>query len=517
MNCKLDLGNNGSFDWRRLGNAHYVCTATARAQIEAALCLNLTPSDLGERLSCIPGCFSLVIEQDDCVILAGDIAGGFPLLYSSDGQGIAVSDNASAAAPARMEIRPLAAAEFRMATYVSDGETLLAGLRQIRPGEIVVIGKADGSTERHDYWSFATGKSHHASTEEYDRILHEVFTDLGDALGGRRVYLPLSGGLDSRTVAVMLRRVGYDNVSCFSYGRKGSFESETARAVARALGYEFSFLEYTADDWESFYESRDWDGFLSYAFSFCRTACVQPTMAVARLARKPGDGERGVVIPGHISYNSAVPLEALCGKALSRDKVAELFLGDEYVHDVMSVAERAALLEKVTQGLGLEKGRRYKPSEWLPAFWNLGWRGSQTQFYNHDVRSYEYYGFEWEMPFWDVRVADYWKAVAPDQAFRRRLYHEYCERWINPHVGLHTAIPDSSRFPRVMAGLKKVAPEALLRMRRSIISKKDLDVHDCLGWETFLKQFALENQTFNSYIAEYSMSRFLSCTDYPGI
>lgn len=512
MNIEFRPGGNASFQWTRKNNGSYICTATAKKQVEDIFRRQVSLDVLKDRLAQVKGCFSLVVESEDRFFLASDIAGGFPLLYSKCGSSIIISDDAFAAAPDSRKMRQVAALEYRTATYVANGETLIEDMFQVQAGEIVTIDKRDGEIEKHDYWSFSADFSHVASVAEYDRLLLEVFTEMAEALDGRRVFIPLSGGLDSRTVAVMLHRIGYDNVTCFSYGRKGCFESETARRVASKLGYELVYFEYTPDDWAEFYRSKDWDGFLSYAFSFCRIGCVQPTMAVKRLAEIVGDAREGVVVPGHISYNSAVPIEAFSAKGQSAREVAKLLLRGENIHDVFSRAEERMLVERISKILGLDSHGAYQTSEWLSASWNLEWRCSQTLFYNHDVRNYDYFGFGWELPFWDIRVANYWRNITLDQAYGRRLYHEYCEQHINPHVGVSTALPKSFKMS-MREVLKRTAPLEMRQLYRCIAAKVKPDKLDVLGWRGFTEAYTRKGQTFNSYIAEYCLDHFVDPAD----
>jgi asparagine synthase (glutamine-hydrolysing) len=68
--------------------------------------------------------------------------------------------------------------------------------------------------------------------------------------------VPLSGGLDSRIIVAMLKRLGVEDVICFTYGKKGNREAEISRQVAEALGYRWYFVEYTKEKLYDGYHSR---------------------------------------------------------------------------------------------------------------------------------------------------------------------------------------------------------------------------------------------------------------------
>ena len=73
------------------------------------------------------------------------------------------------------------------------------------------------------------------ATEEFAQLFERITRE---QLGDRKVILPLSGGLDSRTQAAALKR--NQNVFSFSYEfPNGIPEAGYARAIAKAMGFPF--------------------------------------------------------------------------------------------------------------------------------------------------------------------------------------------------------------------------------------------------------------------------------------
>lgn len=93
------------------------------------------------------------------------------------------------------------------------------------------------------YWNFPYGeKEPDKGTEnELAEALHDhLLTALKRQLRGvNRILLPISGGLDSRTMAGLLAQSGFSgHVLAYSYGQPSSRDVRYGRAIARKLGYQ---------------------------------------------------------------------------------------------------------------------------------------------------------------------------------------------------------------------------------------------------------------------------------------
>lgn len=78
------------------------------------------------------------------------------------------------------------------------------------------------------------------AVEEFADIFHRI---IERDLQGKEVILPLSGGLDSRSLAVALSHLGIKPY-CYSYGFKGSFnETKYGREIAEKLNWDFEAYE----------------------------------------------------------------------------------------------------------------------------------------------------------------------------------------------------------------------------------------------------------------------------------
>jgi asparagine synthase (glutamine-hydrolysing) len=117
-------------------------------------------------------------------------------------------------------------------------------------------------------------------------------------LAGRTAVIPLSGGFDSRLIAVLMKKLNYENVICFTYGRKTN-EVEISQSVASKLGFKWYFVDYDAIDYIGFTKDEQ---FLTYAFEYSGAysmVYLQEYFAVKYLKENNLIPEDSVFLPGH--------------------------------------------------------------------------------------------------------------------------------------------------------------------------------------------------------------------------
>jgi asparagine synthase (glutamine-hydrolysing) len=146
--------------------------------------------------------------------------------------------------------RDALAAYFRLA-YVPTPHSIYRGIHKLAPGHVATVG-ADGAVQTSAYWSLqaAAERGQAAPLEMSDGEACDALEDLlGDAVGRCLVSdVPLgaflSGGIDSSTVAAMMRAKSNAAVRTYSIGfdQTGYDEAPHARAVAAALGTEHTEL-----------------------------------------------------------------------------------------------------------------------------------------------------------------------------------------------------------------------------------------------------------------------------------
>ena len=151
----------------------------------------------------------------------------------------------------RPELNHDALVSYLRFAYVPSPHSIYRGINKLEPGRAVTI-EADGKAETWAYWSLGdvAERGKRAPLDVSDEEAANAFEALlGDAVQRRLVSdVPLgaflSGGIDSSTVAAMMRVRSNAAVRTYSIGfaEKGYDEAPHAKSVARYLGTEHTEL-----------------------------------------------------------------------------------------------------------------------------------------------------------------------------------------------------------------------------------------------------------------------------------
>lgn len=148
-------------------------------------------------------------------------------------------------------ICPQGLAEYLTYCYIPSGATLDRDVRQVMGGEMLVAEAGRGLVERRRWYTLSFARA--PATDE--RAIADQFRGLLEAAVVRRIanHRPgvfISGGMDSSSLAVLLRRHETGAMRSYSYRcATASFdESPFARAMAQAIQAEHHEVLYGAED-----------------------------------------------------------------------------------------------------------------------------------------------------------------------------------------------------------------------------------------------------------------------------
>lgn len=390
------------------------------------------------KLSFSGGYFAVIKEDDDKIRMACSPVRNIPLFYSVSGNKIFAGDNAGEiAGKIKADINRDNLAELKKTGYVTEHETVYNQVYLVQAGEFVTIKKNNGHVCRDFYFRLnyrlpQENRGIHFYARAYDECLLKVFQRMAGRLKGRTAIVPLSGGMDSRTNAVMLKRIGYQNVICFSYGEKDNEEAFISRQVAEGLGFPWYFAEYAKGMANDVIKHRlSHTDYFEYTWHGEAIVGIQTDIALEQLRNKGIVPRDGVVITGDAldflagSHIPDIEMDESWSHNHFRDYICYTHYNWNWGHFCKAVTKWEKHIPKVLDAETVI--RRYM--EWE-------WKNRQSKYIINETKQIEWLGFAWEMPFWERELCEFWMSMPVHILKNRYLQRYHAIHYLNPEAGL---------------------------------------------------------------------------------
>lgn len=375
---------------------------------------------------------SIIAVDGHALVLSSDMSGTSAPLWSVQPSRIIVTDRPEGFLEAGIELRPDAkgAAQFRAAGYTLGSRTLLEGINRVQAGHTLRIDLANAAVSDTGP-SFQLPPSERFTTaEQADRAFTEALdVTIGRTLTrfrGRRLVVPLSGGLDSRLLAAWLKRLGYEDVLAFSYGRPGSRELDVSRKVAEELGIPWQGVELIPDRVTQAWRSSAAGSYISMAHGATSLPHVQDWFALHELLEHGVLSTDDVILPGHTVIGNLHDEEILHMAAPDREPLCESIVRAHLdIDGRWKKALRNPDLGGFVRSFLEHALTDDTPQAWADAQELFNATQRQSRYINNSVRAYEALGLSWDLPMLDVPMWQFAGRLPLGLSEGRAWYREF--------------------------------------------------------------------------------------------
>lgn len=387
-------------------------------------------------LSKTTGHFVAIIDNLDFLMAVTDRGRSFPLYYKNNRGFIEISDsgfNLIDNQNIESEYDFLSIQEYLAAGHVTQNKTLLKNVSQIGAGEIAVF--TNDKVDIIPYFKFlpdnVINESLENSVNRFLETLESDYKNLINALNGRTVVIPLSAGYDSRSIASMFKRLGYQNVICYSFGQDGSPEMITSQKVAKTLGYRWFFIETTPDIVKGFVESDEFLQYVDFAANASSFYIIQDFFAVRKMREEGLIPDNSVFMPGHSgdTLGGSNFLELFSGKENKDEMIKKLI---KHRYDLNEVPDN--FLNLVYQNLENQYDIKYEPALWFDYWCMKEWN---PKMFANGVRVYEFFGYNYWLPLWGKNLLAFFANLPLEFRISKELYEYTLETKIFEPIGVN--------------------------------------------------------------------------------
>lgn len=329
--------------------------------------------------------------------------------------------------------------------------------------------------------------SYTESIRQFKSLLENIFTRAKELIGDRWVVLPLTAGRDSRLIASLLKKTGFEKVHCITYGKGAdTFENIKAQQIAKVLGFEHSFISSIPANcrYDGYTNDQEAIRYIKYICGLGSSYYFAEYLP-AKWIQDTFKDEKPVVIPGH-----------------NGDEIR----GESLVHPFLLKKDRSHLIDFLSMRDGgncrinkdqLRYLRRvikdaidYKGNFNVIQLYELYINNEvMPKFYTNSARSWRYFDIPVFLPLLDKELCEFAFWIPSKYRWGRRLYEEATNEYFNEYGISFPDDPDtallikSPRFKIKEAIRPIIAP--LWNKRSKLWVGDTIGFHELMGGRLF--------------------------------
>lgn len=375
-----------------------------------------------KRLLKANGQFAVVIEKEKEIWVATDRLRTIPLFYYTGGGALIISDSAYSVAREinSPEIDEEAASAFLATGYALNNLTFIKDLFQVEAGEMVVF---NTNINRQYYFDYSLAEIKEQDFNdcalELKEIIDNMFKSCLNAMKDRFIVIPLSGGYDSRLIALLCKKYHPDNILCYTYGREDNEEVAPASEIAKRLQLPWINIIYDEKMLSGFIDDGAFREYFPYTTELSSMFFMEEYFAVKHMKENKIIPEDSIFMPGFSGNILAGGHLLHSMKHASEDRIIKHILNENFVLKSLKKGERINFIQTLHEKVcSKDEGR------WL-LYENWDMKERQSKFITNSAGVFSFFGYECVMPFWDNGLINFFNPLPFRFKYNKKLY-DYC-------------------------------------------------------------------------------------------
>ncbi len=404
---------------RNINNSLFLSSKTVKSNFEFFFFnINSKLDELITELKKIDGFFSFICENNNYIFAAVDHVRSFPIFYDES----TVSNSSDFFNDCSFDQKSVK--EIYALGYVTGKKTLKKNVSQLLCGEYLFYDKKKKKVIIDNYFKYLPRKTKKISSIKLDKVINVAIDKLIKYAEGRKICIPLSGGLDSRLILCKLVEKKYDNIFTFTYGNSNNEEMLMARKLTKKLNVPWSFFESKNHQMKQSFMSAERKSYWEFSYNLSAIPSMTEYLAIKKLKSKLNNqnllivnGQSGDFITGgHIP-----PMLKSNGKF---EELFKYIWGKHFSlwKGFLNTAEKKFIKKNLKNKFLNEYDLSENYERWE-------YEERQSKYVVNGQRIYEFFNLDWWMPLWDIDFVKFWRDVEISQKFSQKAYIEYLKEW----------------------------------------------------------------------------------------
>lgn len=421
-----------------------------------------------ENILKLHGHFSFIIDGRDFILASVDRIRSYPIFYCNKGNSFFASNSAIKlqVEAGLHEKDKISLLEFEMAGYVTGRNTLFEDLFQLQAGEFLLFDKKASNLEVVCYYCYWTDETVEKTEDELLNELHEVtnkvFSDMVETLSGKPIFIPLSGGLDSRLILAMLHEMKYDNLTTFSYGIPGYWEIKQAKRIAEYLKVRWHYIPYETRKIKKLFYTSERKNYFNFASGLSSVPFLSDFYALWMLRNDKIIPDDCIIINGqsgdYLTGGHIPPLLKEYGKEKIHSSLLLKSIIDKHFslwQNLKSKDNLALITNRILHSLRLDTESELTKINFAKYYELYEWQERQSKYVVNGQRMYDWFGYDWRLPLWDDGLMDFWVRVDWVKKYAQALHQRYLKKYDIAGVFNMQTLPQPPYMPFFIKILNK--------------------------------------------------------------
>lgn len=417
----------------------------------------------------ITGHFAFIISNDKYTFAMVDRIRSIPLYFHKHSNSLYISNSASKI-KSKFSISNItedALLQFKMSGYTLGHSTLFEGLNQLMAGKYIFSDNNCDTLHVENYFRYFVDQFSDQNEDELLAELHDItlstFSKMIESFDGAPVFIPLSGGYDSRLILSLLKELQYDNVTTYTYGLKGLWEVKRARYIAEKLKTKWIFVEFKPKLIKNYYYTNDRKEFFNFAAGYNSTPHLAEYYALLELRKKKLIPDNAIIINGQSGdFTSGGHLpNVLLGQDnlnLNISSFTDTIIDKHFSlwKNLKSKRNTSNIANCILASLEIGNRSSLTQDEFAKYYEFFECQERQSKFVVNGQRAYDWHGYDWRLPFWDDELMKFWMKVDWKVKFGQQLMIKYLKRYNYGGVFNNSELPP--QFPYYPLWVKFAKP-----------------------------------------------------------